>query len=240
MSDEEEFFSPSNPKFSKRVVINLSHPTDRGFRNPATGEVDIWVDADMNKLTLLIKDNKALADNIANAYKEKFDAEIMPDNDTYQFQLNALYKALNAPNMDNNTRQAILDVLSTTNDQPSPNLLTDQKLLQEFINRKPTGSVTPAQNFLNSFQSQLADDHPLKNYELPHYTSVNKDQDRIVMTLKSADRSLKWHDHVLGEEECIETSKRAKQLDTIIQQIQTDFFPTHEAVHARTKAYGRE
>jgi hypothetical protein len=231
-----EFLSPSNPKFSELVITDLSHPTDRGFKNPATGKVDIWVDADANKLTIYIKNNKGLADSIANAYKERFDAEIMPDNDTYQFQLNELYKALNGRNMDEKSRQKVLDALDPNLQESS---LTNKPELQELINKQSAGSGTSVESFLNLVQPQLADDHPLKSYKLPHYTSPNKDQDRIVMTLKSMDGSLRWHDHSLSHEDVIETSKKAKQLDVIIKRIQEEFFPNHTEVHARTKAYIR-
>lgn len=91
---------------------------------------------------------------------------------SFELQVDKLHKALNSERVDGNARQEILDKIIHNDifedkfpDGLPNNLLTNKDILKEFIKDNYGKEVGSVKSFLSTFQEDLEDNHPLKNYK---------------------------------------------------------------------------
>ena len=86
---------------------------------------------------------------------------------SFEFQVGNLYHSLSQQGMDDNARKQIqvaIPVPASSQALPD-NLLSNQSVLKQFISAQYGEHSDSVQNFLNSFQSKLSSNHPLKTYK---------------------------------------------------------------------------
>lgn len=108
-----------------------------------------------------------LPPELQEAYK-KFGDDISK-GENFEYRVGRLYAALNAQGVSDEHRQDILVQLGRAygSEKVPSDILTDRGKLEEFIRNEHGRTDDPVQEFLDRFQSGLAEGNPLKTYTNP-------------------------------------------------------------------------